>query len=67
MAQAEHGLNAHQLEHDTDNPHDYARLASFGSFPLTVGSKYGAHSRAELLEDKMQRWTQVAPYPYHDM
>ena len=67
MQQAEHGLQAHQVEYDTDNPHDYARLTSFGSLPFTVGSKYASHSRTELLESKMSRWTQLQPYPFHDM
>jgi len=66
MTHSYSGYDLRALEHDTDNAHDYARLAKYGEYPLTLGSKYGSHNRAEMLTAKGERWTQLQPYSFHD-
>ena len=60
------GLSFYELDYDTDNAHDYSRLAKYGSYPFTLGSKYGSHNRAEMLTSRSSRWTQLPAYPFHD-
>ena len=66
MTHSYSGYDLRALEHDTDNAHDYGRLAKYGNYPLTLGSKYGSHNRAEMLTAKGKRWTQLPPYSFHD-
>lgn len=59
-------LSHHELEYDTDNPHDYARLSRYSGYPFVLGSKYGSHNRAEMLTSLSGRWSQLPAYPFHD-